>query len=307
LWRHPIDSTRGAALLSADGARLYVLNSRGLLEAFEAERLGHSLGAEPDADDLTPLWTLKLDRRGTPSLLPLGERGVLVLLGAGLVGVSPDSEIAWEREGLGYLRYWTVWQDSLLLALQSRTPALWSAYTSGPVRSTEVTGGQPVAAGNCVWVADVTGVYRVDPETLSAQLALPLPRAYLDQGDALALPDGGALLARVDVSDERLIRLGADGTLRWQRSYRGRLSGEQRLLVVADRVWLVSIDDAFTSSTVTVFAVDVEAQVLAKVFTGSTRQPRGETTVIALDDRYLLVDLGGVSLTLLDPVTALYP
>jgi hypothetical protein len=75
---------------------------------------------------------------------------------------------------------------------------------------------------------------------------------------------------------------------------------------MADRIWLVAIDDAFTTSTVTVLAVDVEGEELTKVFYGSTRQPRGETTVISLGDRYLLVDLGGVSLILLDPVAALH-
>ena len=60
---------------------------------------------------------------------------------------------------------------------------------------------------------DQEGVYRLNPETHSAELLYALPRAHPELGGVVALPDpdGGLLVAHAAPYDRRLIALNSDG------------------------------------------------------------------------------------------------
>jgi hypothetical protein len=128
------------------------------------------------------------------------------------------------------------------------------------------------------------------------------------------LPDEGVLLAHMEYSDKCLIVLNADDTLRWQRSYADIIQGKISLQALNDRVYAVvqtetrpaSAVPFDTSSEITIFAIDTDTAELIRIFTGATRRPDPElTAVYPVGEEHFLINLGGVSLTLFDPQSAI--
>ncbi len=183
---------------------------------------------------------------------------------------------------------------------------MWAVDESGPLAQTAQVNGRPVVVGHELWIYSEDGVYRLDPEALAAELLYALPTATSWWGDALALPGGGVLVAHTDAFDRRLIALDADGALRWQRSYAAIVHGEQQLLLLDGRVYVVLERDVGEASEMSVFALDMDSAELTRVFNGGTRQLQPDDTwTVALDGDYMLISVGGGSMIALDPGVAL--
>jgi outer membrane protein assembly factor BamB len=172
-------------------------------------------------------------------------------------------------------------------------------------------GGHPVAVGDQVFVYNSTGIYRLSSDLRSAILLYLLPSAYPDLGDAVALPDGGLLVAHVDQADARLIALNASGTLRWQRSYVPAIRAQSaaqvrpRLVVTGGRVYLLLHNDISPASITDVFWVDLDDAQLSLIFTGGTRNLAQEDLWSFAAEGNLLINYGGGNVTALDARSAL--
>jgi hypothetical protein len=118
----------------------------------------------------------------------------------------------------------------------------------------------------------------------------------------VALPDGGLLVAHRDGRDSRLIALNDDGTVRWERSYSGVLTGQQRLLLLDGRPFLVSQTGTSSSSAeISVLAIDLNDAELVRIFSGGTRNAKpGHTSAFAIDDERILINIGGSRLVMLN-------
>jgi murein DD-endopeptidase MepM/ murein hydrolase activator NlpD len=325
-WRHPISERPGDATLNAGRSAVYVINGAGRLEAYrlaELEEAGTSPGSQPS---VRPAWRIDLDVSGAPGLAPLPGGGVAVSVrrvdyrrppgGKGalsirrqMVAVSAGGRRLWELNVAapsgwspqgdrwlltgGRLVYTTGSQDADVWTIDEARPAAWGAHV----------GGRPFLGDGKLYVYDPEGVYRLDPETRSAELVYGLPRAYPGPGDMLALPGGGLLVAHGDRYDRRLIALNADGTLRWQRSYAGLPIGQPQLLMLGRRPYLVLRNDTVSATTLTVFAIDLERPALTRI--SSAAGPRAsrpaDTAALALDPDGLLVNLGGGGMVAIDP------
>jgi hypothetical protein len=164
-------------------------------------------------------------------------------------------------------------------------------------------------AGQVPWLYARDAVYRLNPETTRAELVMPLPRAITGlaahgDGDALALPDGGLLLAHHDLDDRRLLRLDASGRLLWERSYREAGDGPSVLASDGQATYLALVDEGATT-LVAVFAVDLESGNLTRLLEGGTRTGvPGNTWMLATPSGTLLVNIGGGHLVALDPRAA---
>ena len=150
-----------------------------------------------------------------------------------------------------------------------------------------------------IFVYDLDGVYRLNPDTLTAELLYALPRAFSTLGHAVALPDGGLLVAHLDLSDKRLIALNADGTLRWERSISRIVLGLPRLFVIDDNVYGVLRDGDVVS-------IDAASGEVRRIFDVGTRDPLpGETWAFASGADRILIDYRGGSIVAFDPQIAL--
>ncbi|MGH6962633.1 MAG: hypothetical protein ACREE7_19305 [Dongiaceae bacterium] len=158
-------------------------------------------------------------------------------------------------------------------------------------------GGRPVSAGDLIFIYHPTGVYRLAPDAHTARLIYPLDAAVLSEGDMAALPDGSLLVSHRGRIDQRLIWLGADGALRWDRSV-ADLGGVRRLLVAGDRAYALSEFGAILS-------IDLAAGDAQRLFDGgSTLRIEGEARMFATADGRVLFDYRAGSLIALDLQTA---
>jgi outer membrane protein assembly factor BamB len=314
-WRQPISTTSATVMINADGSMIYIAERNGTLRAYGIPDLPVDEDTQNALErSLIPLWEIKLGISGFSTLLPLPGGGVTVFFARQMFGISSTGQRLWNHEAIGTPQYWALGGDYLIVTVLSRTASLWTITESGATAWDTPLRGRSAIVKNETWIYDTDGVYHLHPETLTAERLYLLPAGFLKYGDIAALPDGGVLLAHMEYSDKCLIALNADGTLRWQRSYAGIIQGKVSLQALDDRVYAVVQTDTrptgtfpfYTSSEITLFAININTTELNRIFTGATRRPDTElTAVYPVGEDHFLIDLGGVSLTLLDLQSAI--
>jgi murein DD-endopeptidase MepM/ murein hydrolase activator NlpD len=304
-WSLPDSSRVYSAMVDAQGALVYVCRRFGRIEAF---RLPDLQGDDPSAvTELSePLWEIKLEVSGIPTFMPLPGGGVVVAGRQEMFGVSAAGALLWEQEVIMRPFDWALAGDQLILAMVGGDATMWTVTASGPPLAWPVQiEGHPVVVGDQVWVYHENGIYRLDTETFSAELLYALPKAIFWWGDIVALSDGGVLVAHADAFDRRLIVLNADGTLRWERSYAQLGWGQQQLLTLDGRAYLLSQESTTSYSDVSLLAIDLDSARLTRIFSGGTRYPlASDTWASALDDGRILLNIGGGYMIALDPQLA---
>ncbi|MCB8985081.1 MAG: peptidoglycan DD-metalloendopeptidase family protein [Ardenticatenaceae bacterium] len=248
-----------------------------------------------------PAWTLDLGVSGALALWPLPGGGVVAGLGTRLWGLV-DGQIVWAADVGARPLAMAVTDDTLLLSTGGSDGALWAVSGANPPEKLADFSGYPVASGRAIWLIGTDGVYRLVDGAW--ELVLPLPTAALRGNTAVALPDGGLLLAHSNAAGRRLMALNPDGSLRWERSFAGVIAGEVALLAAGEDVYLAAQSANGAASEMKIYTVDEETAVLTHIFTGGTRAGGwGEAWGTAVGDK-LLLNTGGGSLLVLDPQLA---
>ena len=312
-WRQPISTTSASVMVNVDGSMIYVAERNGTLRAFgipdspdDENAQNASLKLERS---LVPLWNIKLGTRGLSTLLPLPGEGIAVFFTRQMFGISSTGQQLWNYETMGTPQYWALGDDYLVVTLLSRTASLWMISASGAAVLDTPLRGKPAIVEDQIWVYDAESVCRLHPETLTVEPLYTLPLGFLTYGDIAALPNGGVLLAHMEYTDKYLIALNIDSTLHWQRSYANIIQGKVSLQTRSNRVYAVvqtetrpaSVVPFDTSSEIAIFAIDTDITELTRIFTGATRRPDSELTAVhPVGENQFLINLGGVSLTLLD-------
>lgn len=330
-WRLPPDERFLGGLANADGSTLYAVDEAGVLIAISVPPMEEGADTFPPAP--TRAWTHTLSVTettdapgGVPSLMPLPGGGVVVstwsidydgdsreLSGQRqMTALSAAGDVLWEvAHSVPPLwtmeaERWALAGGRLIFAAAGPEGGVWTANESGAtVWTTEIT-GQPVPAAGGAFVYAEDGVYRLEGGEAVARRVYPLPAAYLELGDVVALPDGRLLLAHRDRRDRRLLLLNGDGSLAWERSL-GNLAGAARLLLVDGRPYLTMQNDTTDVTRMDVYAVDVETATLTHLFNGGgvyeAREEAPPITPFAAGGR-LLLPIHGSGLVVLDPVAA---
>jgi hypothetical protein len=244
--------------------------------------------------------------RGTPTLIPLPDGGVAHIAQDRLLGLSPAGAILWRQSFHGQPVDWLPLADRTLVSVEGQGPSLWQLQQSGPLPWQTTEGGLLVQAGQTLLLYNGEGLYRLDPEARSAALFYALPGGLASQGDVVALPDGGVLVAHMDAGGRRLLDLDQAGALRWQRSYDGLLDGRPHLLVVNGDAYLIAEESNSDWSRVSLHAITPHNAALTQLFSGGSRSPTFDGTWTLYDDNgRLLINIGGGSLVALQPELAL--
>ncbi|MDT8304843.1 MAG: M23 family metallopeptidase, partial [Anaerolineae bacterium] len=281
---------------------LYAIDRHGRMRAYATG------GEAPVFDE--PLWLAELATTGDPALYALPGGGVVVVGRREAIALSSGGNQLWslpldELPGPAVRAGGT-----LFLPVGRSAPTLWLLDRRGASAWSALPAGTPIGHLNgALWFYTREAVYRLDAAARTSHLALLLPRATPGAaahgaGDAMALPDGGLLVAHPDARDRRLLRLDAAGSLIWERSYREAGNGQARLALLDDQVYLVVSDEGATT-LVTLFRVDLETGNLVRLFTGGTREGIfGDTWVLPASSGVLLLNIGGGHLVALDPRAA---
>lgn len=290
-----------SAVLDEEEPVLYVIDRRGRLQAYSTT---------DESPTFEALWRVELEISGPPALYPLPGGGVVTVGRGEIAALDVDGRHQWQQPLDQASDNVVRTGEHLFLIEGGREPTLWSLTITGPTPLPGLPAGTPVVgAGRDLWLYSREGVYRLVPTMQRAELVMQLPTAFYGlavhgNGDALALPDGGLLVAHQDLDDSRLLRFDSSGQLLWERSYRAAGDGAAQLTLLNGRVYLILIDEGATM-TVTLFSVEMETGNLLRLFVSGTREgvPQ-DTWLFAGPAGTLLLNIGGGHLVALDPQQA---
>jgi outer membrane protein assembly factor BamB len=253
--------------------------------------------------EFRPIWQTDEISTGIPSLLPLGDAGVVAAVGTQLFALSADGELLWQEELPSRPLAWAETDRQLILTTTGLEGGTYLVAETGVVPFLPHLSGK-VTGGARPFLYNETGVYQLDLEAETAELLYTLPQS-LRLGNMVALPDGGALVAHADTRDRRLLAFNADGSLRWQRSIAAVLDSLPQLAVANDQLYLLAEERQSAALTVPLFALDLETAVLTHLFDGGTLAGGFNDSGLSILGNGLLLNVGGAHLLAFDPQTAL--
>lgn len=301
-----LEPLAATAAFDAGDNQLYVADRSGRVAAFAlpAESTVEEGAAAPAA---TPLWDIDFHNfSGAPVLVPLPGGGVAYAARGHMIGLSATGAILWRRPFEAQIMDWQMVGDQVVLSAPGPGPSLWALTADGPDPWAADASGPLARAGDQLYAYTGSGIFRLDPANRSAALVYPLPDGLISQGDILALPDGGLLVAHMDAGGRRLLALNADGTLRWERAYAELLAGRPHLFLAGERPYLLSEQNDNGWGLSTLYVINSDDAALTLIFSGGTRQPiSGRTWAHASGPNQILLNIGGGSVVSLDPQAAL--
>jgi outer membrane protein assembly factor BamB len=314
LWEIPISDLATEAVFDIELPLVYSVTNRGKLVAYDINTLS---GEDPlPASDvpLEPIWEVPLSSVGTPTLLPLPSGGVVIHAGDQLLGVSTRGEALWDHDPFARLKDWALVNGQLILTTSGGNDPVWTIDEGGPRAWGGPRSGQLATAQERAWIYADDGVYLISLDQQSTEWVYPLPIGMPRLGDIIALDNGNILVNHTDIADRRLLLIGPDGELRWERSYSGLFQGSLSFvklgggayLVVQNKTNLTQVSSITTWRELVIYSVDLSTGELTPVFRGGTRNPsRHQASILPLGDDRLLINLWGETLLMLDPHVAL--
>lgn len=297
-WVQPFETRLSNTVVDDNGGLVYAVTRSGVVSAFEppAPEGGNVTASSPQS--LASRWQLTLNEALFPELIPLPGGGVVVYSANRMLGLSAGGEVLWQFDSATAPIDWAVVGDGVVMTTRDNPPLVRTANVSGLLGWGARIGGHITVAGDQIFVYDVDGIYRLRPESLSAELLYKLPRAYPGPGDIVALPDGGILFAHGNLQDQRLLALDSDGQLRWQRSIARLPTSLLRVLMVGEYPYAVMYDGD-------VYAIDAVDGALTHIFDAGSRNPFAGTPWAVASGDQILIDFRGGNIVALDPQRAL--
>ena len=290
----------GDVLLDTQAQILYAADRRGRISAI---RLPPEAEEQLSGSAPVLLWDLQLhDVRGTPALIPLPSGGVVLVVQRRMIALSPAGAILWREPFDAQPVDWLSLSGSVLVsATGGEGTALWELSAEGRQRWQVTTAGRLVESAGQPFLYDGRAVYRLDAASKGATRFFDLPDGLASQGDIIALPDGGLLLAHMGGDGRRLLALSPDGSLRWQRAYGQFVDGVPTLVRSGPEFYLLSEEGNGSWSRLFLHHVDLAQEELTLLFTGGTRTPiRGDSWLYTGDAGLFLINIGGGTLVALD-------
>lgn len=225
-----------------------------------------------------------------------------------LTAISENGEILWQADPLGPVVGWVLTYEALIITTDDEQTPLWSMDEAGARAWNAAIPGKPVVLGDHVYLYSEEGIYRLDPDTLSAELIYALPKGILKWGDIVPVAGEELLVVHADPDDRRLLALDPDGLLLWERSLGNFPSGQVQLLEVNDQAYLIVQQATSYANNVAIYAIDTDSAELILIFKGGTRTPvtnPNTTWAYAVNEETIVFNIGGGGLVAFNPLLAL--
>lgn len=311
LWRHTFGETElgpdeeiippiGAGAFDAVHPIFYMADRRGKISAVRLPLAGDD--ETPPETESTLLWDLQLHNvRGAPYLIPLPSGGVVLVVQQRMIAFTAGGALLWREPFEARPDEWLSLEDSVLLAATGAETSLWQLSADGLQSWPMQRPGHLAQTASAAFFYDGRAVYWLHTATQKASLFYDLADGLVAQGDLLALPDGGLLLAHMDSGNRRLMALDENGALRWERAYGEAMDGVPRLLLSGAQPYLFDINENGTWTHVGLYAIDAQAARLAWIFGGGTRNPvPNGTFILSGQPGQFMINIGGGSLVAFD-------
>jgi len=274
---------------------LYTANQyAGRVEAFHLQELHSRSEPTGSAVPLMPAWEIRLDASGSVTLMPMPNGGVVASFRQKLFGISALGRLLWTFDAPGSVLDWVRLGERLIVSTAGEDASVWDVDETGMYMATIPVAGQLLIQDERLVVYGENGVSGVATGLPLADLLCALPKRRLEDGDLIALADGGLLLMHADSFDQRLLALNGDGTVRWQRSLVRVLRGyEHHTLMVDGYPLLVSHRRVASSSELLVSGIDLERGALVRLFATEGWTPRtGEGWAYPIGQGLVLLNIG---------------
>ena len=226
--------------------------------------------------------------------MPMPDGGLVASFRQKVFGISALGQLLWTLDAPGWVLDWVPLGEQLLVSAVGEDAFIWEVDETGLTMATIPVAGQLLIQDEQLVVYGENGLHGAVPGTPLADLLCALPRRRLEEGDLIALGDGGFLLMHADSFDKRLLVLNTDGTVRWQRSLVRTLRGyEHHMLMVDGYSLLVSHRRVASSSELLVSGIDLERGLLVRLFATEGWAPRpGEGWAYPIGHGYILLNIG---------------
>lgn len=219
-WSRPISATVRQAVVSADRTTIYLTTISNTLQAIDAS------GALR--------WQRPFSATNRSALLPLPGGGVIAHDGRELIALSATGNRLWSLKNLAPPIDWLLDHGDLLLTVGGDRPALYRLTRTGEITLIAPLTGRLAAEPEHVLVYGDTALYRLSD---TPAVVKTFDRVLLGEGQVIAAPTGGLILAHHGIGGPRLIALRPDGSLRWEWSLQPWTSSAPRLITARGEVY----------------------------------------------------------------------
>lgn len=298
-WKQPLLNTLRDIVIDREQPLIYIVNRAGQVEAYQPQDSTEPSDEYPAS--LGMIWRRNLNVSGTPKMMPLPRGGIAISIGNKLIAYSAQGKLLWNENPFPPVENWVILEEKLYLATEGDEPGLWAiSSTEHAKKEAQIVGKVAILNGQ-LWINSETSIHILRDPSSIPELIYTLPKAFPTVGDMIPLPDGGLLLVHSDFYDRRLITFNRDGTLRWERSYSTALPGQPILLDVGGQPYLVVQNASSVTAKIVIFLIDVENIELVRVFEGGSRNSTaGATWAESIDEKHILLNIGGSLLLLID-------
>jgi murein DD-endopeptidase MepM/ murein hydrolase activator NlpD len=280
-WTRPLSSSVRAATLDKSHSAIYLTTISNTLQAIDAA--GQSR------------WLIPVTSTARSVLFPSPEGGVILHDGRSLNGYSSEGERVWQIENIPTPIDWLDDDGQLLFTVGGDQPALYRLDQAGVITPVAALGGQLAASAKHLFVYGPTALYQL---SATPTLLKQFDRMLYNDGSLLTTADGGLLISHHGLSDVRLIALGADGSLRWERSLQPLTQGAPQLVAIRDEVYAVTQEGD-------VWWIDQRSGEAQQVLDGTRlNNLSGLVRAFATSRGNLIVDFRGGRIVALDPQAA---
>ena len=137
---------------------------------------------------------------------------------------------------------WTLTFDRLIFSVSGQQPAVYSLSQAGQLTVLARITGKPIVAADSIFVYQPSGIYRLEPEAQRAHLIYPLDAGVVATSDGIGLADGTLVISHRGAFDQRLIWIGPEGSVAWDRSVARIGRQPPKLFRAAGRAYALTAD-----------------------------------------------------------------
>jgi hypothetical protein len=183
---------------------------------------------------------------------------------------------------------------------------IWSASESGIVDwDINISGKLAVSEGDLYLIGE-DGLYRLNVQDRTSSLLRQFPKTNLQSLEFGSKLGGGFYLLTNSVVDRRLMVVGSDGSLLWERTIEALPRGELRIISQDDTTYLLNFRSNAQGLQIDLYVIEQESNSLSHVLVAGSRQAYvRDVWLMPINQDRLLLNIGGGSLVAFDPESAL--
>ena len=300
LLRQPIEGLGVHGAWDPGKERIYLADRSGKISAHVLEETGRV--NEPYTLWEEALWSATFGGSGSIQVIAL-EDGVVVIRRDLWSAFNASGRHLWEVEPNSTLTDWIEIEGSVLAVTSGERADLWTLTEDGAQAWRLNRSGVLFAIDNQAFLYSDEQLLQLSPATLVISPIFTWSEAQLSRAALLGLDGGGFILLHRDVFDQRLLQIGNDGDVVWEKSIQQLNADRAQLVRCGGENLMLAEQDRQSSVKVDLFRLDPIGNA-EHIFQTIVRERFvSESEVTCVGDTGLLLSLGGQRMIRIDLLT----